>query len=87
MVTITVLNCRGRNTPSRYCPEPASTCTETNIRETMAASTDSAELKRKLDDNEGEGGDGEEEEWVGPMPEEATQSKKRKGMFFRHRRF
>ena len=56
----------------------------------MAASTDSAELKRKLDDieeKEGEGEDGEGEEWVGPMPEEATQSKKRKGMFLRHRRF
>lgn len=44
----------------------------------MAATTENADLKRKLDDNQDEGEAGEEEEWVGPMPSEATQTKKRK---------
>jgi hypothetical protein len=43
----------------------------------MAATTENADLKRKLDDNQDAG---EEEEWVGPMPSEATQTKKRKGL-------
>lgn len=41
------------------------------------------ELKRKAEDNEDGGGDGdgEDDEWVGPMPSEAVQTKKRKGMY------
>lgn len=46
----------------------------------MAESENKAELKRKADENkDGEGKEGEEEEWVGPMPSEATKPKKRKG--------
>lgn len=36
-------------------------------------SRDGSENKRKLDEDEGEG------EWVGPLPNEATQTKKKKG--------
>ena len=46
----------------------------------MAATAENADLKRKLDDNQDDGEAGEEEEWVGPMPSEATQTKKRKGL-------
>lgn len=45
----------------------------------MAASENNVELKRKADDNKGGDGDGGEDEWVGPMPCEATKTKKRKG--------
>lgn len=45
----------------------------------MAASENNVELKRKADDNEGGDGDGGDDEWVGPMPCEATKTKKRKG--------
>ncbi|XP_064164976.1 peptidylprolyl isomerase domain and WD repeat-containing protein 1 [Anguilla rostrata] len=44
----------------------------------MASESSSAELKRKLDVDEGNGGNAEDEEWVGPMPIEATPQKKRK---------
>uniref|UniRef100_A0A8C8HJM3 peptidylprolyl isomerase n=1 Tax=Oncorhynchus tshawytscha TaxID=74940 RepID=A0A8C8HJM3_ONCTS len=44
----------------------------------MAATTENADLKRKLNENQDDGEAGEEEEWVGPMPSEATQTKKRK---------
>ncbi|KAJ8261196.1 hypothetical protein COCON_G00169190 [Conger conger] len=44
----------------------------------MASETSSAELKRKLDVDEENGGDAGDEEWVGPMPNEATHQKKRK---------
>lgn len=37
-------------------------------------SRDGSENKRKLEENE------DEEEWVGPMPSEATQTKKKKGI-------
>lgn len=51
----------------------------------MAAAENNVELKRKADDNhdgDGDGdGDGEGDEWVGPMPNEATKAKKRKGSF------
>lgn len=47
----------------------------------MAESENSVDLKRKAEDNR----DGDEEqqdsEWVGPMPNEATTTKKRKGWF------
>ena len=50
----------------------------------MAAEETTVDLKRKADDNpaaDGEGvGEGEEDEWVGPMPCEASQTKKRKGV-------
>lgn len=36
-------------------------------------SRDGSENKRKLDEDEDEG------EWVGPLPNEATQTKKKKG--------
>ena len=47
----------------------------------MAASENNVELKRKADDGQdGDGdGDGEDSDWVGPMPSEATKTKKRKG--------
>lgn len=47
----------------------------------MAAAENNVELKRKADGNEDGDGDGEEDEWVGPMPNEATKAKKRKGSF------
>lgn len=47
----------------------------------MAASEDSVELKRKADNNSDGDGDAEDDEWVGPMPSEATKAKKRKGLF------
>ena len=49
----------------------------------MAAEETTVDLKRKADDNpaaDGEG-EGEEDEWVGPMPCEASQTKKRKGVW------
>lgn len=45
----------------------------------MAESENNVQLKRKADDDQGEGGDGEEDEWVGPMPSEASTAKKRRG--------
>lgn len=45
----------------------------------MAAPEDSVELKRKADDNNDGEGDAEDDEWVGPLPSEATKVKKRKG--------
>lgn len=44
---------------------------------TMAAAENNVELKRKADQTQDE--DGENEEWVGPMPSEAATTKKRKG--------
>lgn len=60
----------------------------------MADAENNVELKRKAEDNEDGGGDGdgEDDEWVGPMPSEAVQTKKRKGvylafsLFFQHSR-
>lgn len=49
----------------------------------MAAPEDSVELKRKADNNNDGDGDAEDDEWVGPMPSEATKAKKRKGLFSR----
>lgn len=49
--------------------------------ETMAAAENNVELKRKADDNEDGDEEKEEDEWVGPMPSEATKTKKRKGSF------
>lgn len=48
--------------------------------QTMADAENNVELKRKAEDNEDGGGDGEDDEWVGPMPSEAVQTKKRKGV-------
>lgn len=50
---------------------------ETNFNLKMASdvSRDGSENKRKLDEEEDEGG------WVGPLPSEATQTKKKKGTF------
>ena len=45
----------------------------------MASESSSTELKRKLDAEEENGSDAGDEEWVGPMPSEASQQKKRKG--------
>lgn len=45
----------------------------------MAASENNVDLKRKAEDTQDGEGDGEEEEWVGPMPSEAITTKKRKG--------
>lgn len=45
----------------------------------MAASENNVELKRKADDNQDGDGPQEDDEWVGPMPSEATKAKKRKG--------
>lgn len=49
---------------------------ETNFNLKMASdvSRDGSENKRKLDEDEDEG------EWVGPLPNEATQTKKKKGI-------
>ena len=47
----------------------------------MAAAENNVELKRKAEDEQPEDGNGEEDEWVGPMPSEATKTKKRKGWF------
>ncbi|KAF3849261.1 hypothetical protein F7725_015758 [Dissostichus mawsoni] len=44
----------------------------------MAEAENNVELKRKAEDVQDEKGDAEEEEWVGPMPNEASQPKKRK---------
>ncbi|KAF0038872.1 hypothetical protein F2P81_009356 [Scophthalmus maximus] len=44
----------------------------------MAESENNVDLKRKADENEDGDGNGEEDEWVGPMPTEATKAKKRK---------
>lgn len=49
--------------------------------ETMADAENNVELKRKAEDNEDAGGDGEDDEWVGPMPSEAVTTKKRKGVY------
>lgn len=48
---------------------------------TMAAAENNVELKRKAEDEQAEEEDGEGEDWVGPMPSEATKAKKRKGSF------
>uniref|UniRef100_A0A3Q3QHY1 peptidylprolyl isomerase n=1 Tax=Monopterus albus TaxID=43700 RepID=A0A3Q3QHY1_MONAL len=48
----------------------------------MAASENNVELKRKADDDRDEDGTKEDEEWVGPMPSEATKPKKRKVLEF-----
>lgn len=48
----------------------------------MAASENNVELKRKAEDNQDGDGDAGEDEWVGPMPSEATTTKKRKGSCF-----
>ena len=45
----------------------------------MAESENNVDLKRKADENQEQGGNGEDDEWVGPMPSEATKVKKRKG--------
>lgn len=45
----------------------------------MAATENDVDLKRKASDNEDGDGDAEDDEWVGPMPSEATKVKKRKG--------
>uniref|UniRef100_H3D7J5 peptidylprolyl isomerase n=1 Tax=Tetraodon nigroviridis TaxID=99883 RepID=H3D7J5_TETNG len=50
--------------------------------EAMAAPEDSVELKRKADNNNDEDGDAQDDEWVGPMPSEATKAKKRKVLEF-----
>ena len=47
----------------------------------MAAEETSVDLKRKAEDNPAVDGEGEEDDWVGPMPCEATQTKKRKGVW------
>lgn len=47
--------------------------------EVMADVDNNVELKRKADDNDDGDGNGEGDEWVGPMPSEATKAKKRKG--------
>ena len=47
----------------------------------MAAAESNVDLKRKADDNQDGDGDGEDDDWVGPMPSEATKVKKRKGSF------
>lgn len=47
----------------------------------MADAENNVELKRKAEDNEDGGGDEEGDEWVGPMPSEAVQTKKRKGVY------
>ncbi|TNN39414.1 Peptidylprolyl isomerase domain and WD repeat-containing protein 1 [Liparis tanakae] len=44
----------------------------------MAATENNVELKRKADDDQEGEKNGEDEEWVGPMPNEATTTKKRK---------
>eukprot|EP00066_Takifugu_rubripes_P003104 XP_003965443.1 PREDICTED: peptidylprolyl isomerase domain and WD repeat-containing protein 1 [Takifugu rubripes] len=46
------------------------------------AAAESVELKRKADNNADGDGDAEEDEWVGPMPSEATKTKKRKVLEF-----
>lgn len=53
----------------------------------MAEAENNVELKRKAEDVQDEKGDAEEEEWVGPMPNEASQPKKRKGLFMTVRAF
>uniref|UniRef100_A0A8D3ADG3 peptidylprolyl isomerase n=1 Tax=Scophthalmus maximus TaxID=52904 RepID=A0A8D3ADG3_SCOMX len=47
-------------------------------RNTDVHSENNVDLKRKADENEDGDGNGEEDEWVGPMPTEATKAKKRK---------
>lgn len=47
----------------------------------MAAAESSVELKRKAEDNGDGDGNAEDDEWVGPMPSEASKTKKRKGSF------
>ncbi|XP_048875534.1 peptidylprolyl isomerase domain and WD repeat-containing protein 1 [Brienomyrus brachyistius] len=44
----------------------------------MASSADSDERKRKSEVNEEKGDDAADDEWIGPMPSEAVQPKKRK---------
>lgn len=51
--------------------------------EAMAATENDVDLKRKAVDNEDGNGDAEDDEWVGPMPSEATKVKKRKGLSLR----
>lgn len=45
----------------------------------MAADENNAALKRKADDGLDVDEEGEDAEWVGPMPSEASRTKKRKG--------
>lgn len=45
----------------------------------MAEAEKNVELKRKAEDEPDEEGDAEEDEWVGPLPNEASTAKKRKG--------
>ena len=47
----------------------------------MAETENNVDLKRKAEESPDAEGNGEEEEWVGPLPNEATQTKKRKGLF------
>lgn len=47
----------------------------------MAETETNVGLKRKADDNQDEDDEGECDEWVGPMPSEASKVKKRKGWF------
>lgn len=47
----------------------------------MAASENNADLKRKADHKFDEETVEDCDEWVGPMPSEATKTKKRRGMF------
>lgn len=56
---------------------------ERTTLEAMAAAEDGVELKRKADNNADGDGDAEEDEWVGPMPCEAIQPKKRKGVLWK----
>ena len=46
----------------------------------MAAEETSVDLKRKAEDNPAADAE-EEDDWVGPMPCEASQTKKRKGVW------
>lgn len=45
----------------------------------MATSAEPDERKRKSEVNEEKGDDAADDEWIGPMPSEAVQPKKRKG--------
>ena len=81
---LVVLYGRGRCYFFKPCTCYRETDTEVksqHFETTMAAEAHNADLKRKANDNPTGDGDGEEEdEWVGPMPSEASQTKKRKGL-------
>lgn len=79
-----------------YTRSPTQTALKINLRNSGAerkyhnserttlqamAAAEGVELKRKADNNADGDGDAEDDEWVGPMPSEATQTKKRKGLF------